>query len=90
MSRNQNISFLQEDLHGLNYRMLSEDLLKSYQYVSVYPYQLKQGLSTEPDKSLLNGSFGTLNDKNRLVFFIKVLEKELIFQLFLILAANAK
>ena len=36
--------------------MLSEDLLISYRYESVYPFQLKQSLSTEPDKSLLNGS----------------------------------
>ena len=52
MSKNQSISFFQGELHGLKYQMLSEDLLISYQYASVYPYQLKQSLSTEPDKSI--------------------------------------
>ena len=56
MSGNQNILFFQEELHALKYQMLSEDLLTSYRYASGYPYQLKQSLSTEPDKSLLNGS----------------------------------
>ena len=56
MSRNQNISFSQEELTGLKYQMLSEDLLISCRYASVYPYQLQQSLSTEPDKDLLNGS----------------------------------
>ena len=56
MSGNQNISFFQGELHGLKYRMLSEDLLISYWYAFVYPYQLQQSLSTEPDKGLLNGS----------------------------------
>ena len=57
MSGNQNISFFQGELHGLQYQMLSKDLLISYRYASVYPFQLKQSLSTETDKSLLNGSF---------------------------------
>ena len=57
MSGNQNISFFQGELHGLKYQILPEDQLISYQYVSVYPYQSKQSLSTEPDKSLSNGSF---------------------------------
>ena len=54
MLGNQNISFLQGQLHG--HQMLSEVLLISYQHASVYPYQLQQSLSTEPDKDLLNGS----------------------------------
>ena len=53
MSGNQNITFFQEELHRLKCQMLSEDLLISYRYASVYPYQLKQSLSIEPDKSLL-------------------------------------
>ena len=56
MSGNQNFSFSQEELIGLKYQMLSEDLLISCGYASVYPYQLQQSLSTEPDKDLLNGS----------------------------------
>ena len=56
MPGNQNISFFQGELHGLKYQMLSEDLLILYRYASVYPYQLQQSLSTEPDKDLLNGS----------------------------------
>ena len=32
--------------HGLNYQKLSEDPLKSFQYESIFPYQLKQTLST--------------------------------------------
>ena len=55
MFENKNISFFQGELHGLNYQILSEDLI-SYRYASVYPYQLKQSLSTELDKSLLNSS----------------------------------
>ena len=53
MTGNQNILFFQEELHGLKYQMLSKD----YRYASAYPNQLKQSLSTEPDKSLLNGLF---------------------------------
>ena len=62
MPGNQNISFFQGELHGLKYQMLSEDLLISYWYASVYPYQLQQSLSTEPDKGLLNGSSWGLTD----------------------------
>ena len=39
------------------YQMLSEDLVISYRYPSVYPYQLQQSLSTELEKGLLNDSF---------------------------------
>ena len=56
MSGNQNISLFQGKLLGLKYQILFEDLLISYRDASVYPYQLKQSLSTEPDKNLLNGS----------------------------------
>ena len=49
MSGNQNISFFQGELHGLKYQMLSEDLLILYRYASVYPHQLLQSLSTEPE-----------------------------------------
>ena len=56
MPGNQNISFLQGELHGLKYQMLSKDLLISYRYASVYRYELQQSLSTELDKGLLNGS----------------------------------
>ena len=56
MPGNQNISFFQGELHGLKYQMLSEDLLISYRYASVYPYQLQQSLSIELDKVLLNSS----------------------------------
>ena len=52
MSGNQNNSFFQGELHGLKYQMLPEDLLISYRYASVYPYQLQQSLSTEPEKGL--------------------------------------
>ena len=68
MPGNQNISFFQGELHGLKYQMLSEDLLISYRYASVYPYQLQQSLSTELDKGLLNGSSWILTDTYRLVF----------------------
>ena len=44
MPGNQNISFFQGELHGLKYQMLSGDLLISYRYASVYPYQLQQSL----------------------------------------------
>ena len=54
MPGNQNISFFQGELHGLKYQMLSEDLLISYRYPSVYPHQLQQSLSTELDKGLFN------------------------------------
>ena len=64
MTGNQNILFFQEELHGLKYQMLSKD----YRYASAYPNQLKQSLSTEPDKSLLNGLFWNLTDTGRLVF----------------------
>ena len=37
MPGNENISFIEEELHGLKYQMLSEDLLMSYRYASVYP-----------------------------------------------------
>ena len=57
MSGKENTSFFQGDLHGLKYQMLSEDLQISCWYASVYPYQLKQSLSTEPDKSLFNSLF---------------------------------
>ena len=70
MPRNQNISFFQGELHGLKYQMLSGDLLISYQYASVYPYQLQQSLSTELDKRLLNGWSWILIDRYRLVFFL--------------------
>ena len=56
MFGNQNILFFEGELHGLNYQMLSENLLISYRYVSDYPYQLQQSLSTESEKGLLNGS----------------------------------
>ena len=56
MSGHQNISFFEES-YGQKYQMLSEDLLISSWYASIYPYQLKQSLSFEPDKSPLNGSF---------------------------------
>ena len=68
MPGNQNISFFKGDLHGLKYQMFSEDLLISYRYTFVYPYQLKQSPSSAPDKSLLNGSFKSLTDTCRLVF----------------------
>ena len=54
MSGNQNISFFQVELHGLKYQMLSEDLLISYRFASVYPTE--KSLSTDPDKGLLNNS----------------------------------
>ena len=57
MSGNQNMLFSQGEFHGLKYQIISKDLLISYGYASVYPYQLRQTLSTEPDKCLLNGSF---------------------------------
>ena len=57
MSGKENASFFQGDLHGLKYQMLSEDLQISCWYASVYPYQLKQSLSTEPNKSLFNSLF---------------------------------
>ena len=56
MLGNQNISFFQGELHGLKYQMFFGDLLISYRYASVYPYQLQQSLSNELDKGLLNGS----------------------------------
>ena len=56
MSGNQNILFSQGELHGLKYQVISKDLLISYGYASVYPYQLRKILSTEPEKCLLNGS----------------------------------
>ena len=56
MPGNQNILFFQGELHDLKYQMLSEDVLLSYRYASVYPYQLQQSLSTKLDKGLLNGS----------------------------------
>ena len=68
MPGNQNISFFQGELHGLKYQMLSEDLLISYRYASVYPYQLQQSLSTEPDKDLFNGLSWKLTDTYRLAF----------------------
>ena len=43
------------DIHGLKYQVLSEDLLISYRYACVYPHQLRQSLSTELDKDLMNG-----------------------------------
>ena len=54
MSGKQNTLFLQGDLRGLKYQMLSEDLQISCWYASVYPYHLKQILTNEPEKSLLN------------------------------------
>ena len=68
MPGNQNIPFFKWKPHTLKYQMLSEDLLMSYRYVSVYTYQLQQSLSTEPDKGLLNGSPWSLIDTYRLVF----------------------
>ena len=56
MSGDRNVSFFIGELHGLKYQMLSEDLMISYWYASVYPYQFQQSLSTMPDKGLLNGS----------------------------------
>ena len=56
MSGNQNFLVFQGELHGLKYQMLSEDLLISYRYATFYPFQLKQSLLIEPDRSLLNGS----------------------------------
>ena len=93
MSGNQNVLFFQGLLHGLQYQMHFDDLLISCQYASVYPYQLKQSLSTEPDKRLLNGLFWNLIDTCRLVFSYYdslQFENELIFQLYLILAAKVK
>ena len=52
-----NISFFKEERHGLKYQGLSEDLIISCQYLTVYPYQLKQSLSIETGKGLLNGFF---------------------------------
>ena len=57
MSGNQNNSFFRGELHGLKSQMFTEDQLIRCRYASVYPYQLKQSLATEPDKSLLNGLF---------------------------------
>ena len=68
MPGNQKISFFKWKPHGLKYQILSEDLLMSYRYVSVYTYQLQQSLSTEPGKGLLNGSPWNLIDTYRLVF----------------------
>ena len=69
MSGDRNVSFFIE-LHGLKYQMLSEDLMISYWYASVYPYQFQQSLSTMPDKGLLNGSSWSLTKTYRLVFFL--------------------
>ena len=68
MSGNQNISFFQGELQGVMYQMPSENLLIPYRYASVYPYQLLESLSTDPDKGLLNGSSLRLPDTHRLVF----------------------
>ena len=57
VSGNQNISFFQVELDCTKYQMLSEDLLILCRSASVYPYQLKQSLSIEPDKSLVDGFF---------------------------------
>ena len=70
MFENKNISFFQGELHGLNYQILSEDLI-SYRYASVYPYPLKQSLSTELDKSLLNSSLWILTGKYKSVFLFR-------------------
>ena len=56
MPGNQNILFSQGELNVLKNQMLSEDLLISYRYASVRPYQLQQSLSTGLDKGLFNGS----------------------------------
>ena len=56
MPGNQNILFFQGEFHGLKYQTLSEDLITSYRYASVYPYQLQQSLPTELDKGQFNGS----------------------------------
>ena len=75
------------------YQILSEDLLISFLYTLVYPYQIKQSVSTDPEKCLLNVLFRNWTDKFRLAFSYRdsiQWESVLILHLFIILVAKVK